>query len=245
MSYADVTAVILAAGKGTRMRSDLAKVLHEAAGRPLLAHVLDACHATGIEHCVAVVGHQGKRVAAVAEADGAVCAVQAEQLGTGHAVLVAEQLVATPTVLVLCGDTPLLTADLLTRILDAHREQGNVCTAVAADLADPTGYGRMVVNESGRLREIIEHRDADPAQRAITLVNTGIFAFARAPLFRLLHELRPENVQGEYYLTDVPKLLAAAGERVGLVLADEPDTVRGVNTVEELAAAEAILRARS
>ena len=236
--------VILAAGQGKRMRSDLAKVLHPLAGRPLIAHVLDACAAAGVAQSIAVVGHQREAVAA-AVAGRALCAVQERQLGTGDAVRSAMALVRHPTVLVLCGDAPLVPAALLLAVLDRHRREGNRCTAVAGEMADPTGYGRMITDAAGRLRAIVEHRDATPEQHQVRLVNSGIYAFAAADLADCLQRLRPDNSQGEYYLTDVVRLLVDDGLPVGLEVTPDADAVLGINTPEDLARAEAILAART
>jgi bifunctional UDP-N-acetylglucosamine pyrophosphorylase/glucosamine-1-phosphate N-acetyltransferase len=242
---ADVTAVVLAAGKGTRMQSDLAKVLHELDGRPLLAHVLDTCRQVGIEQLVTVVGHQREAVAEIAGAFASDTAIQDQQLGTGHAVLVAEDAVRCGTVVVLCGDCPLVPASLLEELLQEHRANGNACTGVAADMPDPTGYGRMITDVHGRLIGIVEHKDANPAQRAITLINSGIYAFDTARLFACLHRLRPENSQGEYYLTDVVAMLNNDREPVGLVTTGDIADVLGINRPDDLAQAHALLKDRN
>ncbi|MCS6970752.1 MAG: NTP transferase domain-containing protein [Planctomycetota bacterium] len=238
------TAVILAAGKGTRMGSELAKVLHPLAGRPLVAHVLAACREAGIEDCVCVIGWQREAVRAVVEPLGARCVVQDRQLGTGHAVQCAEGAVRGEEVLVLCGDAPLVDAALIRRVLERHRADANACTVVAARLPDPTGYGRMITDGHGRLLAIVEHRDATPEQRAIDLVNSGLYCFRRAALFTRLTALRPDNAQGEYYLTDVVAALVRDGERVGLLVADDAASVLGVNTPADLALAERLHRQR-
>ena len=214
MTSPPLAAIILAAGKGTRMGSELAKVLHLLAGRPLVAHVIAACRAAGVADCVCVVGWQREAVQAVVEPLGARCAVQDRQLGTGHAVLCAEPAVAGDEVLVLCGDAPLVDDALLRRVLERHRQSGAACTAVAARLPDPTGYGRMLTGADGRLAAIVEHKDATPAQRAIDLVNSGLYCFRRADLFARLRQVRPANAQGEYYLTDVVAMLARDGAGV-------------------------------
>ncbi|TVR14512.1 MAG: UDP-N-acetylglucosamine pyrophosphorylase [Planctomycetota bacterium] len=238
------TAVILAAGKGTRMGSDLAKVLHPLQGKPLVQHVIGHCHHAAIDDVVCVVGHQRQAVAAVVQPLGARCVVQDQQLGTGHAVLVSEESVRGDTVVVLCGDAPLIDGALLRRLLEQHQQRKASATAVAAHMPDPSGYGRMITDAQGNLQHIVEQRDATPEQAAITLINSGIFAFRRDRLFALLHELRPENAQGEYYLTDIPKMLAAAGETVAMIVADDPTCVLGINTPQQLREAEAILAAR-
>lgn len=227
------------------MGSDLAKVLHPLQDRSLVRHVIGHCNNAGIDDVVCVVGHQRQAVEAEVAPLGARCVVQEQQLGTGHAVLVSEPAVAGDTVVVLCGDAPLVDGQLLRRLLQHHQQTGASATAVAADMADPTGYGRMITDAQGNLQHIVEQRDATPEQAAITRINSGIFAFRRDRLYALLHDLRPENAQGEYYLTDVPKMLAAAGETVAMILADDPTSVLGINTPEHLAEAEKILAARS
>jgi bifunctional UDP-N-acetylglucosamine pyrophosphorylase/glucosamine-1-phosphate N-acetyltransferase len=238
------TAVILAAGKGTRMGSDLAKVLHPLAGKPLVGHVIESCHQAGITDCVTVVGWQRERVEAVVAPYRSVCALQDRQLGTGHAVLCAESAAAGDEIVVLCGDAPLIDPALLRRLLETHRRTGAACTAVAARLPDPTGYGRMVVDANGRLARIIEHKDASEAERRIDLVNSGLYAFHRDDLYANLKKLHPENAQGEYYLTDVVAMLARTGRPVELVITDDATSVLGVNTPTDLANAERLFAAR-
>ena len=238
------SAVILAAGKGTRMGSDLAKVLHPLAGRSLVAHVLQHCKTAHIAQCICVIGHQREAVAAEVEPLGASCVIQDQQLGTGHAVMMAEAVATGDTVLVLCGDAPLVGAELLQQVLAQHQASGDAATAVAAHMADPTGYGRMVLDSDGHLQAIVEQRDCSPEQAQISLINSGIFAFERDVLFTLLQRLRPENAQGEYYLTDVVKMLVSEGAAVGLVIHNEPSELLGINTPEHLAEAEAYLVSR-
>ncbi len=243
-AHADTTAIILAAGKGTRMGSDLAKVMHPLAGRPMISHVLETCRALGVGQTVVVVGWQRELVEAVARPFGADCALQDRQLGTGHAVRAAEALVRGRTVLALYGDCPLVPAALLETLLATHRGRGAACTAVAARLRDPGAYGRMVTDAGGRLVRIVEHKDASDSERGITLINSGIYAFDRAALFAALAELRPANAQGEYYITDVVGIFTRAGRVVEMIVTDDASAVLGVNTPAELAAAEASYRAR-
>lgn len=238
------SAIILAAGKGTRMGSDLAKVLHPLAGRPLVSHVIGACRAAGIDDCICVVGWQREAVEAVVQPLGARTAIQDRQLGTGHAVLCAEPVTSGDEVLVLCGDAPLVDAGLLRQVIDTHRRSGGACTAVAARLADPTGYGRMITGPDGRLARIVEHKDATPEQRAVDLINSGLYCFRRADLFARLREVKPLNSQGEYYLTDVVGMLARDGAGVGLVITEDAGCVLGVNTPADLATAERIYAGR-
>ena len=238
------TAVILAAGKGTRMGGDKAKVLYEVSGKPMVQHVIETCRSIGVDQCVVVVGHQREAVEAAVRAADVDCVVQDQQLGTGHAVLVTEEAVKGEIVIVLCGDAPLVPADLLRELDERHALEDNACTAVGARMPDPTGYGRMLTDDEGRLVGIVEQKDATDEQLQIDLINSGIYAFDREQLFRCLHAVRPNNAQGEYYLTDVPKLLVQEGARVGLVVTDDPGAVLGVNTPEHLAEAERLYASR-
>lgn len=234
-------AVILAAGKGTRMKSDLAKVLHPIGDRPLLQFVLDACKPLKLDTTVVIVGHQAEEVAAVAASNGAETALQAEQLGTGHAVDQArENLQGRPgQVLVLCGDVPLLTTKTIQALLDRTAETSAAATVLTAIAEDATGYGRIVRDEAGKVTAIVEHKDANDEQREIREYNTGTWCFDNSLLWGLLDRLDTDNVQGEYYLTDVVELLVADGERVeGLICEDERE-VQGINTVEDLERATA------
>jgi bifunctional UDP-N-acetylglucosamine pyrophosphorylase/glucosamine-1-phosphate N-acetyltransferase len=238
-------AVVLAAGKGTRFRSERAKVLHPVAGRSMLRWVLEALRPLDLARVVVVVGHQADAVRAEAEAahlDNLATVEQAEQRGTGHAVRTvvdAGALDGAETVLVLPGDVPLLDADVLAALLAAH--DGNAATLLTARLDDPTGYGRVVRDDRSRVARIVEHRDADDAERAIAEVNTSIYAFACDPLVAELRQLRTDNDQGEEYLTDVVAPLVGAG--VG-ALAASAELVAGVNDRAQLAAAAVHLRGR-
>jgi bifunctional UDP-N-acetylglucosamine pyrophosphorylase/glucosamine-1-phosphate N-acetyltransferase len=240
----DVTAVILAAGKGTRMGSDRAKVLHPLAGKPLVAHVLETCARLRLAGTVVVVGHQREEVAAAVRPYGAATAIQDRQLGTGHAVLCAEPAIASDSVLVLCGDTPLIPASLLEALLAKHHSASVACTAVAARLADPGKYGRMITGADGRLARIVEWKDASEAERAVNLINSGIYAFHSGDLFHCLKKVRNDNAQGEYYLTDVVGMLVRMGRPVELVVTDDPVAVMGINTPQELADAERLYAER-
>jgi UDP-N-acetylglucosamine diphosphorylase/glucosamine-1-phosphate N-acetyltransferase len=232
--HISTTAVILAAGKGTRMGSDKAKVLHELVAKPLVVHVLNTCAALGVGQSVVVVGWQREAVEAVVKPLGAECVLQDKQLGTGHAVLCAEPAVRGDTVIVLCGDCPMTPPALLDALLTKHKTTGAACTGVAARMADPTGYGRMVTDAQGRLRRIVEHKDATPEERAINLINSGIYAFDRTHLFRCLKQVKPANAQGEYYLTDVVAMLVQENHTVALVETDDVASVLGVNTPADL-----------
>ena len=236
-------AVVLAAGKGTRFHSELAKVLHPVAGRTMLRWVLEALRPLGLERVVVVVGHQADAVAAearAAELPGLVTVTQAEQRGTGHAVRVAFDagvLDGAERVLVLPGDTPLLREDILAPL--AAPAEG--VAMLTARLADPTGYGRVVRDAGGKVTRIVEHRDADEGERAIDEVNAGIYAFPAGALRDALATLGSGNAQGEEYLTDVVAPLSELG--IDAIEADEA-SIAGVNDRAQLAAAGAVLRAR-
>jgi len=239
-----VAAVVLAAGQGKRMKSDLAKVLHPMAGQPLLAHVLETLGELGVGRVVVIVGHQRDRVRA-AFADAKIeWADQIEQRGTGHAVMMAAGALENfeGTLLVVCGDTPLLRPDTLHQLLESHRASGAAVTVLSMKLPDPTGYGRMVRDASGTFTEIVEHGDATPEQRAIREVNSGIYAYAYPELTAILSGLSAHNAQGEYYLTDTVALLRRAGRKVDAVCAPDYRELLGINTVEQLAEAELVHR---
>lgn len=232
-------AVILAAGQGTRMRSKRVKVLHEVAGLPMIEHVLRTVAALALDETVVVVGAQKEAVAA-AVGGRATLVEQPGVLGTGDAVGRALGALdpATDRVLVLYGDCPLVPADLLRALLAAPR--GDAATIVTVELADPTGYGRVVRDPAGRIQAIVEEREADAATRAIREVNTGIGVWDRTWLERVLPGLPPHD--REVYLTDAVAALVAAGARVGSVAAPDPERVMGINTRAELARAEATAR---
>lgn len=237
--------VILAAGKGTRMKSDLPKVLHTLAGRPLLAYSLDLVRELAAGRVVVVVGHQAQCVMeAFAEPEAYRFVVQKSQLGTGHAVVAAAPELAgwCGPVLILCGDVPLLKAVTLVGLLEAHARAENALTVLGMNLPQPGHYGRLIT-ESGKLKRIVEHRDASEAERAVNLVNAGIYVAQAEELTRFLPRLTTDNDQREYYLTDLVQLMDAAGLKVGHAVCPDPLEVAGVNSNEELAALEARLAA--
>ncbi|MCC5949813.1 MAG: bifunctional UDP-N-acetylglucosamine diphosphorylase/glucosamine-1-phosphate N-acetyltransferase GlmU [Nitriliruptoraceae bacterium] len=242
---ADLAVIVLAAGKGTRFRSERAKVLHRAAGRSLVGHVLEAVRPLGAAQVVVVVGHQADEVRAEAEASGVgglTTVLQAEQRGTGHAVQQAMPALdpAIGRVLVLFGDTPMLTAPTLEQLLATGAEvTGAMLTAV---LDDPTGYGRVLRDDRGDVARIVEHRDASEEQRAVGEINAGMFVVDRAVLADALDRLGDDNDQGEIYLTDVVGIAADAGHRI-VPLVVEAAEVAGVNDRAQLAQAAAALRA--
>jgi bifunctional UDP-N-acetylglucosamine pyrophosphorylase/glucosamine-1-phosphate N-acetyltransferase len=245
--------VVLAAGEGTRMKSRTPKVLHELCGRSLLGHVVHASRALDPEHLVVVVGHGREQVTAhlASVAPGVRTAVQHEQNGTGHAVRTAlEELAAggsevTGTVVVTCGDTPLLTGETLAALTGAHARQGNAVTVLSAEVPDATGYGRIVREPgTGAVTAIVEHKDAGEAEREIREINSGVFAFDGALLADALGKVRTDNSQGEEYLTDVLGILRAAGHRVGAAVAADHREIAGINNRVQLAEARRVLNAR-
>lgn len=241
----ETVAVILAAGKGTRMKSALPKVLHAVGGQSMLRHVMTAAEQAGAKRTIVVVGFGGDQVQAEIGA-AAEYVLQAEQLGTGHAMMQAQPALDGfgGTVLLLCGDTPLLTGNTLQQLVAAHQQSGAAATVLTAIPADATGYGRILRDKSGQVLGIVEQKDATPEQKQIGEINTGIYCFEAAPLFAALAGLTCNNAQQEYYLTDVLAILAQAGQRVGAVeVADFQETL-GINSRLQLAEAEKILRQR-
>ncbi len=242
---ATLDAVILAAGKGTRMRSDLPKVLHELDGRPLLAYVLDTARAAGIGRTVVVVGHQADRVRLACAGDDVVFVVQEPQLGTGHAVQVAaSSLRPGGWTVVLAGDVPLLRPQTLRRLVAGARQDDAAAVVLTCVVDDAGAYGRIVKDATGNLLRIVEARDASPHELAIGEYNSGVYCYQTSRLRAALGALTADNAQGEYYLTDTIGWLADRGERVRTVTTADADEVVGINTVDELAAAERLLRAR-
>jgi bifunctional UDP-N-acetylglucosamine pyrophosphorylase/glucosamine-1-phosphate N-acetyltransferase len=234
--------VILAAGQGTRMRSDLPKVLQPLAGKPLLAHVLACADALGADDVCVVYGHGGEAVQTAFPAIGVRWALQAEQLGTGHAVQ--QAMPDTPSasrVLILAGDTPLLQSATLNRLLEETPDTGMAVLIV--DMDDPTGYGRIVRNDEG-ISHIVEHKDASEDELALTEINTGVILCPSESLKNWLASLSNDNSQGEYYLTDIIAMAVADGVKVHGIKADSSVEVMGINDKKQLAEAERALQAR-
>ncbi|MFI8514829.1 bifunctional UDP-N-acetylglucosamine diphosphorylase/glucosamine-1-phosphate N-acetyltransferase GlmU [Streptomyces sp. NPDC085460] len=242
--------VVLAAGEGTRMKSKTPKVLHEIAGRSLVGHVVSAARELEPEHLVVVVGHARERVRGHLEEayPGTRTAVQEEQNGTGHAVRMAlEELGAAPegTVVVVCGDTPLLSGATLRALAETHAGDGNAVTVLTAEVPDSTGYGRIVRDlATGAVTAIVEHKDASPGQLDIKEINSGVFAFDGALLAEAIKQLRTDNSQGEEYLTDVLSILREAGHRVGASVAADHREILGINNRVQLAEARTLLNQR-
>ena len=239
------TVVILAAGLGTRMKSGLAKALHPLAGKPLIQHVLSAAQAVDPEKIVLVLGHQADRMRSVLAEHRLEFVVQAEQLGTGHAVLQAAQAIADASgpVLVLCADTPLLTGRTLAQALDLHKRSRSAVTLITAVLEQPFGYGRIVRTRSAVAR-IVEEKDATAVQKKIKEVNAGIYCFEKKLLLASLQGLGKNNAQGEYYLPDTIALARKNKCPVAALLCTDAEEVMGVNSRIDLSRAEAVMRDR-
>ena len=237
--------VVLAAGKGTRMRSSLAKVLHPLAGCPLIAHVLAAVQPLAPQHLITVVGHQAAAVRRVCERFGACCVVQEPQLGTGHAVAQTKILLRdfNGDLLVLCGDTPLLRTTTLRRLVNEHRQHQATLTMLTTRLDNPAGYGRILRNGNGHVVGIVEERDATASQKDVSEINSGVYCLQAPFLFAALPRVGRHNAQGEQYLTDVVGLAVADGLPIAH-LGTEPEEVLGVNTPADLVHLETLLRNR-
>jgi len=240
-------AVVLAAGEGKRMKSDLPKVLHPLKGRPLLLWVLDAIAGAGLERTVVIIGHGGEEVRrAVGEREGVEFVWQREQRGTGHAV----QQTASRfdgfdgAVVILSGDVPLVRPTTITDLLAAHEERGATATVVTTEMADPTGYGRILRDPEGAVDRIVEEKDATDSIRRIREINSGTYAFDAARLFAVLPLLRDANASGEFYLTDTIALLRAEGLLVVPYPVGDGWEVFGINKPEHLRAAEDHLNGR-
>ncbi|MGN9840701.1 bifunctional UDP-N-acetylglucosamine diphosphorylase/glucosamine-1-phosphate N-acetyltransferase GlmU [Nonomuraea sp. H19] len=240
--------IVLAAGEGTRMKSQTPKVLHELCGRALVDHMLTAARDLGPEQLIVVIGHALERVGGhlAATSPDARAVVQREQRGTGHAVrTVLEEVGAiSGTVLVTYGDVPLLRTETLAALLQRHAADDNVVTVLTAEVPDPTGYGRIIRDESGAVMEIVEEKDATPEQRAIKEMNSGIYAFDGDLLADAVKRVSTDNAQGEEYLTDVLAILRGDGHRVGAYVAGDHVEVEGVNDRVQLAAARKVLNQR-
>lgn len=238
-------AVILAAGKGTRMNSDLPKVLHKVDGRPMVEYAIKAAKDAGALDVCVIVGYQAKLV------KDNICEIveyaeQKEQLGTGHAVKCAKDFIGKDgNTLVLCGDTPLVTAETLKTLVEVHKKQANGVTVLSAKLPDATGYGRIIRDAEGNFVKIVEHKDATEEERAVNEVNSGMYLFNSEALSTSLDLITNDNAQGEYYLTDTIALIKRIGLRVEAVSVNDVNEILGVNTPEQLAEAEKIMKERS
>jgi len=240
-------AVVLAAGQSTRMNTRLPKVLHEVCGRPMLEYVIEACRAAGTKHIFVVVGYgKDQIVRRYSGQRDLVFVEQAEQRGTGHAVLCCREHLKgfDGHTMVLCGDTPLLRKETLQILLDKHIKESSAVTVATAVLADASGYGRIVRDECGALKGIVEHNDCTEQQRQIREINTGYFCYQTPLLLDALGKIRPNNVKNEYYLTDVLHVLLAEGYKAAAVTAVAEEDAMGVNSRAQLAQVGKIMQQR-
>lgn len=246
MQNKDVTAVVLAAGKGTRMKSDQAKVLHEIFFAPMVHHVLDALQDLSLAQTVVVTGHHRAQVQAALAKYSLTFVEQAEQHGTGHAVLCAEKEIVegNGSVLVLCGDTPLIRSNTLQEFIDGHHESGATLSVMTTHLADPTNYGRIVTDNEGNILCIVEEKDASESARLINEINAGIYCVDGKFLLHALHQVGTDNAQGEVYLTDIVAIAKSEGLPMHRFVCDDEDEVMGVNSRIELAQAHLCLQER-
>lgn len=237
-------AIVLAAGKGTRMKSALAKVLHPVFHKPMVGHVIETLRSMELEQTIAVVGHQRQAVAGYLASYQVDFVEQKEQLGTGHAVLVCQNHVAAglDTILILCGDTPLLSAQTLQGLLDQHEEQQASLSLLTTRVENPTNYGRIVSDQQGGVARIVEEKDASAEIRAINEINAGVYCVNRAFLFQALSQVGTDNAQGEVYLTDIVGMAVDQGLTVGRFICANPDEVLGVNSRYELSRAADIMQ---
>ena len=238
-------AIVLAAGQGTRMKSDLPKVLMPVCGRPMVSYVLDALRAAGVHQILVVVGYRAEMVRQeLAQEPDVTFVCQQEQLGTGHAVMMCRGQLSEHQgpVIILAGDSPLTQASSLRALLDEFATDRPACLLGTANKEDPAGLGRIVRDQEGQFQAIVEHKDASPAERAITEVNMSTYLFDAQELLATLDQLTTGNVQGEYYLTDCPGILKQQGKKVSALCALEPCETLSINTLEELAQVEAEMR---
>ncbi len=240
-----IKAVILAAGKGTRMKSDLPKVIHEALEKPMVEYSIDAAKGAGATDIYLVVGHKAELVKEVV-GDAVTYVEQTEQLGTGHAVKCALDFIGEEgDTLVLCGDTPLITGKTLKELVDKHKEMNNTITVLSTIVDEPTGYGRIVRNHNGEFLKIVEQKDGTEEELAVREINSGMYLFNSKALSMSLGMLNNNNSQGEYYLTDTLEIVKNEGlGKVNAYVIQDADEIKGVNSPEQLAEAEDILRNR-
>lgn len=245
---AERVAILLAAGVSSRMNTQLAKVLHEVTGRPMLAYVLDACRSVGVDKIYVVVGFGADQVKERFTDDGSdiVWVEQPQQLGTAHAVMCCKEHLRdfTGQTLVLCGDGPLIRAKTLRTLIDKHEAEHSAATLATAVLEDPAGYGRIIRDAYGNIQGIVEDSDCTPAQRAVREVNPSYYLFNNQVLLKALEEVKPDNVKQEYYLTDALSVIIGTGHKVVAVTAVRPEEAMGVNSRAQLSVASKIMQHR-
>ncbi len=240
------TAVILAAGAGTRMKSDKPKVLHEVCGKPMLSHIVSQAQKAGVDDIITVIGHGAQQVRETVFGDNLRFVIQQEQLGTGHAVMqAADMLPSDGSVFVLCGDTPLITAETLKEFAACHEKEKNAVTVLTAVFDDPFGYGRIIRGENGELLRIVEQKDASEAEKAVKEVNAGMYCFEASFLKEKSGLLNADNAQHEYYITDLIGMAVESGKRAGAFTVKDAGEIMGVNNRLQLAEAVKIMRRRN
>ncbi|MDM8542313.1 NTP transferase domain-containing protein [Desulfococcaceae bacterium HSG9] len=247
ISKKNIAVIILAAGLGKRMKSSDAKVLNLINKTPMVLYVVEQAVQIAEQNVILVVGHQAEKVKkSVAEQYNVIYAFQKEQLGTGHAVLCALPSVpaSTQEIVVLCGDVPLLTQDTLRKFIKAHLNDACAVTVLGVEAPDPKGYGRLLFDEHNQLNTIVEEADATNEQKKITTVNAGIYCINKEFLLNSINEIKSENAQKEFYLTDMIGIAYAENRKTKVVIADEHEEVIGINTLEELKIVESILLKR-
>jgi bifunctional UDP-N-acetylglucosamine pyrophosphorylase / glucosamine-1-phosphate N-acetyltransferase len=246
MPNPDTAIVILAAGKGTRLKSTLAKVLHRAGGRALVEHVARACQPLKPREIIAIVGHQAEDVSAAVEPLGVKTVLQEPQRGTGHAMLVARRAISSRAkfAIILPGDAPLIRTETIAALAKAHRDAGAAATILSAEIENPSGYGRIVRQDDGSVAAIVEDSALTGEQRLIREINSSIYCFTLEKLWPCLATLKPQNVHKELYLTDAIAVLRQKGEKVQALVASDSDEVLGCNTRADLAAVDAVFRRR-
>ncbi|KAB2878191.1 NTP transferase domain-containing protein [bacterium] len=235
--------VIMAAGKGTRMKSDLAKVLHPLNGKPMIHYVIQLARDLGSDRVIAVIGHQKEYVKETLKNEQIEFVIQEPQLGTGHAVMQTEGLLETydGSVLVLSGDVPMLTYGTMKHLIQMHAEQRADATVLTTHMPDPAGYGRVIRQTDQSVQKIVEHKDASDVEKQITEINSGIYLFRSRELFNALKKINSNNVQNEYYLPDVLNVLIHEKKKVCAYVTEDYREISGINTIEQLKEAEAIL----
>jgi bifunctional UDP-N-acetylglucosamine pyrophosphorylase/glucosamine-1-phosphate N-acetyltransferase len=241
-----VSAIILAGGKGVRMKSDLPKVLHLLAGKPLLGYVLDTIESLNLERVAVVIGYQGEKVEDFLKGRKVDIVWQREQLGTGHAVMQTEPLFRDfdGDIIVLCGDVPLLEAKTVINLFNTHQRKKTKATVLTALLEDPKGYGRIIRKKDGTFERIVEEKDATPEERKVKEINTGEICFSTPSLFSTLKKVRRDNLQKEFYLTDVLGILGSQKEKIEAIRVENPWETLGINSIQELARMEEYLTNR-
>ena len=242
----DIATVILAAGKGKRMKSELPKVLHPLNARPMIHYVIDVAEKIGSKKIVLIVGHKKELVMEATKDRNVEYVTQEKQLGTGHAVLQTKPLFNNfkGNILVLSGDVPLLRSESLKKLIEFHNQNQPLATLLTAEMDNPTGYGRIIRNDNGFVEKIVEEKDADNEIKKIKEINVGIYIFESAALFETLPLVSNDNSQGEYYLPDVLKIYVQRKEKIAAVLTPNVEETHGINDIEQLVSAEKILLSR-